>query len=99
ASLSRGGAQAVAWYPDLGGDGTASGLLFYGHAQPSVFSSVTPYRLDLEKPGTTMKPLAVNAAASSPPASFGGTEHLEKDLFAATVIDLDPSSDYWFWEF
>jgi hypothetical protein len=42
------------------------------------------------------------AAGTAPPTSGGAfptAAHIEKNLFAATVLPLDPDSDYWFWDF
>ena len=103
-ALSRGG-QPVAWYPDLApgskGKDSAQGLLFYGEAPgpASLYSDAAVYRL---QKGDGMLMQTVAAATPAPPApggAFPETLHLERNAFAATVLPLDPESDYWFWEF
>jgi hypothetical protein len=103
-ALSRGG-QPVAWYPDLvpgsKGKDSAQGLFFYGEAPgpASLYSGAAVYRLQ-KGDGLLMQTVP---AGSSPPAAQGGrfqeTLHAERETFAATVLPLDPESDYWFWEF
>jgi len=101
-ALSRGG-QPVAWMPDFttgpGDVKRAQGLFFYGQATDSIYSSANVYRLE-RRPG-----LLMTGTASGPPrivspaTSFPETLHVERDLFAATLISTDPESNYWFWEF
>jgi hypothetical protein len=101
-ALSRGG-QPVAWYPDsaagANGKGSAQGLYFYGEAPgpDSLYSDAAVYRLQ-KGDGLLMQTVSAPAA---PAAGGVYTEvlHLESNAFAATVLPLDPESDYWFWEF
>jgi hypothetical protein len=37
--------------------------------------------------------------ASVPVSSFTAVFPIERDLFASTVLPVDPESDYWFWDF
>jgi hypothetical protein len=101
-SLTRGG-QPVAWTPELS-SGTsqakdmALGLFFYGEAPDSPFTDTSVYRLQ-EASGLLMQGVPAGAAQPLASGSFPATAHVEKDLFAATVLPLDPDSDYWFWDF
>jgi hypothetical protein len=101
-ALSRGG-QPVAWMPDfstgLGVLKQAQGLFFYGQATDSIYSSASIYHLE-RKPGLLMTGTTSAPARSvTPAASFPETLHVERDLFAATLVSTDPESNYWFWEF
>jgi peptidase C25-like protein len=95
-ALSHGGAP-VAWYPDVDLK-RAKGLFFYGEAIGSLYTRDNVYRLER---GTGLLMQAATAAAPSgtAPASFAATLHAEQDLLPATVLPLDPASDYWFWDF
>lgn len=63
----------------------------------SIYSNDRAYRIELAK-GTTMK--AINAGAGSPTLStFTATLDLERDVIGATILPVDPESDYWFWDF
>ena len=94
--LTRGG-QPVAWRPDSDAKGKrALGLFFYGEAVKGVYAAGSVYHLQHGK-GLLMA--SQPAAAGSGAGSFPTVLHLETDAFPATVIDLDPESDYWFWEF
>jgi hypothetical protein len=46
-----------------------------------------------------MQGVTASPAAPLAGGSFPITAHVEKDLFAATVLPLYPDSDYWFWDF
>ena len=105
-SLSRGD-QPVAWYPDLPAgaarkDVAALGLYFYGQVPStlpdSLYGDAGVYRLQKGR-GLLMAAVPAGAAGSPASASFTATLHAEQDVFAATVLPLDPRSDYWFWEF
>jgi len=105
-SLTRGGSTPVSWYPDYGGGGigrvvinptSLSGIFFYGVASPSLYTTASPYRLEYGVDGRRMSPFSVDGAASGPAKGFGDRARGETDAFAATVLPLDPSSDYWFW--
>ncbi|HEV8630248.1 MAG TPA: C25 family cysteine peptidase, partial [Thermoanaerobaculia bacterium] len=106
-TLRLGGTRPLPWYPDsttakaaggVPGPPSAQGLFFYVAAQPTTYSALTAVRLDLGDSGPTMATAAVGPAASGP-ASYRDNLHVEVDSFAATVIGLDPDSDYWFWSF
>jgi hypothetical protein len=101
-SLTHNG-QPVAWTPELASDSpkdkdSALGLFFYGEAPSGLFTDTSVYRLQTAS-GLLMQPVAAGAAAPLAGGSFPATAHVEKDLFAATVLPLDPDSDYWFWDF
>jgi hypothetical protein len=105
-SLTHGGAP-VAWYPDLAAAGgkkglpaasSAQGLFFYGEAPDSLYTDTGVYRLQ-QGSGRLMQAVTAGPAAPAAGGSFPATLHAEKDLFAATVLPLDPDSDYWFWDF
>jgi Peptidase family C25 len=102
-SLTHGG-QPVAWTPELGVGGPrdkdiALGLFFYGEAPShNLFTETSVYRLQ-KAPGLLMQSAAAGQATPLAGGSFPATAHAEKDLFAATVLPLDPGSDYWFWDF
>jgi hypothetical protein len=107
-SLRRGGSVPVSWYPDYGA-GTIgrvavnptslSGIYFYGVASPNLYTNVSPYRLDYGVEGRRMSAFSVDGAAKTPAPGFGERAHFETDSFAATVLPLDPESDYWFWRY
>jgi hypothetical protein len=102
-ALSRGG-QPVAWYPDLTpgatGKDSAQGLYFYGESPgpESLYSDTAVYRLQ-KGDGLLMQTLPAGNAPAAQGGKFQETLHVERDLFPATVLPLDPESDYWFWEF
>ncbi len=100
AVLSRAG-QAVAWHPDLRPNGGAAGLFFYGEAETdSLYTAAGIYKLDVGNAGLAMRQAHVGAGTGGSPAgTFPATRRVETDAFAATVLGLDPESDYWFWEF
>ena len=97
--LSRGG-QPVAWQPDTTADPQgkkATGLFFYGEALNSVYNAGSVYHLQRSN-GLVMQ-MQTAAAASAGDGTFAGRLHAEQDVLPATVLDLDPESDYWFWDF
>jgi hypothetical protein len=97
-ALTRAG-QPVAWYPDLPTSAAkAQGLFFYGEAPDSPYTDSSVYRL-MKGAGLLMQTVPAGTGAPAAGGSFPETRHVEKDLFAATVISLDPDSDYWFWDF
>jgi hypothetical protein len=104
-ALSQGGVP-VAWYPDPGrGRGKdALGLYFYGEGgeagspRESLYTAATVYRLERGK-GLLMTAMPAAAAAPGAGGTFAESRHVERDLFPATGLPLDPESDYWFWEF
>jgi hypothetical protein len=105
-NLTRGD-QPVAWYPDLPSgaarkDVAALGLYFYGQVPStlpeSLYGDAGVYRLQKGR-GLLMKAVPAGAAGVPAGASFAASLHAEQEVFAATVLPLDPRSDYWFWEF
>jgi hypothetical protein len=105
-NLTRGG-QPVAWYPDLPAgaprkDTPAPGLFFYGQGPESLpdslYTDAGVYRLQTGR-GLLMATAAAAAPAAPSAGTFPESLHVEQNLFAATVLPLDPDSDYWFWEF
>jgi hypothetical protein len=101
-ALTRGG-QPVAWYPaaaitggkvrDLG-----PSIFFYGEAPDSLYTDAGVYRLEKGQ-GLLMAEVPAGAAPAKAGGTFVETRHVERDVFAATVISPDPESDYWYWEF
>jgi hypothetical protein len=105
-ALTRGG-QPVAWYPApaLTGGRTRDlgpSLFFYGEAPDSLYTDAGVYRLEKGE-GLLMAEVTAGAAPAKAGGTFAGTfaetRHVERDVFAATVISPDPESDYWYWEF
>jgi len=85
--------QQVAWLGETGGEG----LLFYGEGIDSLFTRDNVYLLEARQGlGMGTAPLG-NPAPAPASGSYRATVHAEEDLFAATVLPLDPRSDYWFW--
>ncbi len=83
------------------GEPSAQGLFFYGQAPDSLYTDATIYRLQ-KGDGLLMAVAPVTPVAAGPGAgsgSFPAALHAERDVFAATVLPLDPESDYWFWEY
>jgi hypothetical protein len=98
--ITRGG-RPVAWMPDGSSGKTMQGLFFYGEALDGIFAQGSVYRLRRGK-GLLMATRTVTPALvknAGPDGAFPEILHVEQDTFPATVIDLDPDSDYWFWEF
>jgi hypothetical protein len=83
--------QAVAY------TSTADAVVFFGEKPDTIYSNERVYRIDLVK-GERMASLSV-PSASVAVSSFNTRADLETDAFAATVLPLDPESDYWFWDF
>jgi hypothetical protein len=107
-SLRRGDSSPVAWHPDyptntFGPRGVnphaVQGIFFYAVAEPSLYSRLTAYRLELDVEGVRMESAAVAGAAYGRSKFFVDSRRTENDAFAATVLPLDPASDYWFWAF
>jgi Peptidase family C25 len=86
--------QPVAWTLDTDGS-----VLFYGQAINSIYTTQNVYWLR-QGNGVTMGTTATagTAATGSPTASFPWTANTRQATFAATVLPLDPESDYWFWQ-
>ncbi|HEV7765515.1 MAG TPA: C25 family cysteine peptidase [Thermoanaerobaculia bacterium] len=85
------GGQVVAW------TSTADALLFFGEKSESLYTKDRIYRIDLNR-GVKMADVAV-APSSTALSQFDSTVVAETDTFPATVLPLDPESDYWFWDF
>lgn len=92
--LTRNG-QPVAWHPQTGG----AGLFFYGETVDSLYTEAGVYKLQVGGNGLTMEVSGVGGAGGNAADTFADTRRLEDDVLAATVLGLDPESDYWFWEF
>jgi hypothetical protein len=76
---------------------TADAILFFGEKSDSIYAKDRIYRIDLNK-GEKMASVAV-AGSNAAVSMFDGQADLETDAFAATVLPLDPESDYWFWDY
>ncbi|MEL7060841.1 MAG: SdrD B-like domain-containing protein, partial [Acidobacteriota bacterium] len=74
--------------------GTA--MLFYGEARDSLFGTTSTYVVELGV-GTRMETVEVGGAQTAETA-FDESLHLEEDLFAATFVARDASTDYWHWK-
>ncbi|HEX3527161.1 MAG TPA: C25 family cysteine peptidase [Thermoanaerobaculia bacterium] len=99
--LSRGG-QPVAWQPDTTADPQgkkATGLFFYGEALGSVYNAGSVYHLQRASGNGLVMQMQTATAASAGDRTFAAQLHVEQDAFPGTVLDLDPESDYWFWDF
>jgi hypothetical protein len=83
--------QPVAW------TSTADAILFFGEKSDSIYAKDRVYRIDLNhgERMATVPAGASNAALSQ----FNGVADFETDSFPATVLPLDPESDYWFWNY
>lgn len=79
----------VAWTND------SQALYFFGEKTTSIYSNDRVYRLELAN-GKKM-PIVPVTGATAPVSSFASTQDFETDVFAATILPLDPESDYWFW--
>lgn len=97
-ALTRGGVSVtnqgkkIAWTTD------GESLLFFGERSASIYSSENVYRVALDSGGVVMK--SEPAPGDQVPVSAHKTSlDIETDAFAATVLPLDPESDYWFWSF
>lgn len=85
-----------------GGDDVAytsdsDSVLFFGEKSDSIYSNERVYRIDQVK-GDRMTNVAVSGSNAAL-TSFNGKSDIETDAFAATVLPLDPESDYWFWDY
>jgi len=89
----------VAWAEARGASGQI-GLLFYGEAVESLYSRETVYRLEGGRRGLRMASVeGGSGGAATGTESFAAVRDVEEDAIAATVLGLDPESDYWFWHF
>ena len=85
----------VPWLPAT--DGT--GLSFYAPEHRSLYSEHNVFHLQFVR-GTTMERAGLPTSGAALQAmNFVDRVTFEEDRFAATVVALDPDSDYWFWEF
>ena len=86
--------QTVAWWPVANGGG------YYAYVQhiDSLFTLDNVYQLQ-DGAGVMMALQSVPPLSASVVTGFTHTEHIEKDLFAATAITQNPDSDYWYWDF
>ncbi|MFL6244478.1 MAG: C25 family cysteine peptidase [Thermoanaerobaculia bacterium] len=76
---------------------TADAILFFGEKSDSIYSAERVYRIEQEK-GLLMANVAAGASNASL-SVFDGQANVETDAFPATVLPLDPESDYWFWDY
>jgi hypothetical protein len=72
-------------------------LFFFADKSNSIYSSESVYRIDLNK-GEKMALVPVTATGAAL-SQFTSAIDLETDAFAATVLPLDPESDYWYWDY
>lgn len=76
---------------------TLDSILFFGEKPASLYSSERTYRIEAAK-GAMMTTQNVPPSSGSVSVVNGKIE-AETDAFAATVLPLDPESDYWFWDY
>ncbi len=89
--LTRRGLE-VAWrgVPD------GSALQFWGLAPEDPYAPESIYWLSFET-GTTMTAANGGAPLPQPGGSFRAERTFEENVFAGTVVALDPDEDFWFW--
>ncbi|MCI0344972.1 MAG: C25 family cysteine peptidase, partial [Chloroflexi bacterium] len=87
---SRG--ETVPWF----GADDGSWLVFYGAAPADPYSPESIYWLELET-GAMMAAWDGGAPPPLPGGNFTARRAFEENLFAATVVALDPDEDFWFW--
>jgi len=95
-AAEHGGISVTSNGTPIGWTSDDSALLFYGEKSSSIYSNDRVYRIELAK-GVKMPVVPVTGGGTTV-STFTGTQELESDVFAATVLPLDPESDYWFWE-
>lgn len=83
--------QPIAYTSNLGG------LQFFGEKPASIYTNERLYRIETTR-GTLMVSTPVPSVSGSLSA-FSGKVEAETDAFPATVLPLDPESDYWFWDY
>jgi hypothetical protein len=93
--LTNAGAE-IAWFPATIWAPEWQGIIFYGQAPQSIFTAQNVYHLSAS-PGTWMSARYLSPAPPIPGESFAYTAHVEQEIFAATVLAMDPESDYWYW--
>lgn len=81
----------VAWSSD------GEALLFFAQKPDSIYSNERVYRVELTR-GVEMPRVNV-APAAGPLSTFRESLDVEQDAFGASVLPVDPESDYWFWDF
>ncbi|HSU83668.1 MAG TPA: C25 family cysteine peptidase, partial [Thermoanaerobaculia bacterium] len=84
--------QDVAWQPAADGDG----LVFYGEAVQSPYTSVNVYWLE-RGTGQAVATAAAPAAAGPAAPSYSDTLHLETDAIPGVSAPL-PVEDFWIWK-
>jgi peptidase C25-like protein len=89
--LSHAG-QDVAWQPAADGDG----LVFYGEAVQSPYTSVNVYWLE-RGTGQAVATAATPVGAGPAATSFADTLHLETDAIPGVTAPL-PVEDFWIWK-
>ena len=92
-ALACGGAP-VAWQPAGSGDG----VLFYGAAAESIYTTENAYRLTWAAGARMAHTAGAPPAAGSAASELADTAHFEQDLFSAAGLADDPDSDYWMWQ-
>jgi hypothetical protein len=95
-AANHGGISVTSNGTPIGWTSDDNALYFYGEKSSSIYSNDRVYRIELAK-GVKMPVVSVTGGGSTV-STFTGTRELESDVFAATVLPLDPESDYWFWE-
>lgn len=92
-SVSRAG-QPVAWTPSASGDA----LLIYAEAADSIYTKRMVYWV-AAGPGSLMGQLPAPAGEpGSVQQSQAATVAEERDLLEVLVLPMDPTEDYWFWD-
>jgi hypothetical protein len=72
-------------------------LYFFGEPGTTLYSYDRVYKVELED-GVRMQSAQVGAA-TVPVSTFTATQEIERDVFAATIVPVDPESDYFFWDY
>jgi len=87
--------RPVAWSTD------AKGFALLFHAEPidSIYTTENVYVLSVGHRSGTIGLRNASAAAGTGTGSFEASIHAEEDRLPATVLGLDPDSDYWFWDY
>jgi hypothetical protein len=85
------GGESVSW------TSTLDAILFFGEKTDSIYSRDRMYRIEVAR-GARMTSVPV-PTSNVPLSQFDGQADFETDAFPATVLPLDPESDYWFWDY
>lgn len=97
AAFRNGGVRVTDRGSEVAWTNAGDAMLFVAQPANSIYSNDRAYRIELAK-GTQMK--SVNVASSNAPLStFTAALELERDVLGATILPVDPESDYWFWDF